>query len=141
MKMNIYMCIFYTHTHSYMNHSAVHQKLTKWKLLSRVRLFVTPWTIYIVHGILQARNTGVGSLPLLQGIFPTQRLNPGLSHCRHILYQLSHKGSTRVLEWVAYPFSSGSSQPRNLTRVLCITSGFFTNWVIREACCKSTTFQ
>ena len=38
------------------------------------------------------QNTGVGSLFLLQGIFPTQGSNPGLSHCRQILYQLSHKG-------------------------------------------------
>jgi len=38
-------------------------------------------------------NTGVGSLSLLQGIFPTRRLNQGLPHCRWILYQLSHKGS------------------------------------------------
>ena len=54
------------------------------------------------------QNTGVGSLSLLQGIFPTQGLNPGLPHCRQILYQLSHKGSSRILEWVAYPFSSRS---------------------------------
>ena len=39
------------------------------------------------------QNTGVGSLSLLQGIFPTQGLNPGLPHCRKILYQLSDKGS------------------------------------------------
>ena len=58
-------------------------------------------------------NTGVGSLSLLQGIFPTQGLNWGLLHCRWILYQLSHKGSPRILEWVTYPFSRGSSQPRN----------------------------
>ena len=45
----------------------------------------------------------------LQGIFPTQGSNPGLPHYRWILYQLSHKGSLRILEWVAYPFSSGSS--------------------------------
>ena len=61
------------------------------------------------------QNTGVGSLSLLQGIFPTQGLNPGLLHCRQILYQLSYHGSPRILEWVAYPFSSGSSQPRNRT--------------------------
>ena len=42
------------------------------------------------------QNTGVGSLSLLQGIFPTQRSNPGLPHCRQILYQLSHQGS---LKW------------------------------------------
>ena len=38
-------------------------------------------------------NTGVGSLSLLQGIFPSQEWNPGLPHCRRILYQLSLKGS------------------------------------------------
>ena len=78
-------------------------------------------------------NTGVGGLSLLQGIFPTQGSNPGLLHCKWILYQLSHKGSPRILEWVAYPFSSGSSWPRNRTRVSCIAGGFFTNWAIREA--------
>ena len=39
------------------------------------------------------QNTGACSLSLLQGIFPTQGSNPGLPHCRLILYQLSHKGS------------------------------------------------
>ena len=79
------------------------------------------------------QNTGVGSLSLLQGIFPTQGLNPGLLHCRWILYQLSHKGSPRILEWVAYSFSSGSAQPRDRTGVSCIAGRFLTNWVIREA--------
>ena len=72
------------------------------------------------------QNTGVGSLSLLQGIFPTQQSNPGLPHCRQILY-LSHQGSPRILEWVAYPFSSRSAQPRNRTCVSCITGRFFTN--------------
>ena len=79
------------------------------------------------------QNTGVGSLSLLQGIFPAQGSNPGLPHCRQILYQLSHKGSPRILEWVAFPFSSGSSWPRNRTGVSCIAGRFFTNWAIREA--------
>ena len=78
------------------------------------------------------QNTGVGSLSLLQGIFPTQGSNPGLPHCRQIPYQLSHKGSP-ILEWVAYPFSSGSSWPKYQTRVSWIAGGFFTNWAIREA--------
>ena len=78
------------------------------------------------------QNTGVGKLSFLQGIFPTQRSNPGLLHCRQILYQLSHKGSPRILEWVAYPFSSGSSQTRNQTRVSCIADRFFTNLAIRK---------
>ena len=57
------------------------------------------------------QNSGVGSLSLLQGIFPTQGSKPGLPHCRWILYQLNHKGSPRILQWVAYPFSSRSSWP------------------------------
>ena len=44
------------------------------------------------------KNTGVGSLSLLQWIFPTQELNQGLLHCRWILYQLSYQGSLIVLE-------------------------------------------
>ena len=73
------------------------------------------------------QNTGVGSFSLLQGILPTQGSNLGLPHCRPILYQLSYKGSPRILEWVAYPFSSRSSQPSNQTRVSCIAGRFFTN--------------
>ena len=52
---------------------------------------------------------------------------------RQILYQLSHKGSPRILEWVAYPFSSRSSQPRNGTGVSCIAGRFFTSWATRGA--------
>ena len=73
------------------------------------------------------QNTGVGSLSLLQGIFPTQGLNSGLLHCRQILYQLSHKGSPRTPEWVAHPFSRESPRPRNQSRVSHIAGGFFTN--------------
>ena len=39
----------------------------------------------------------------------------------------------RILEWVAFPFSRGSSQPRNRTQVSCIAGGFFTSWATREA--------
>ena len=45
------------------------------------------------------QNTGVGSLSLLQQIFPTQGSNPGLPRCRHILYQLSYQGSL-MLVWL-----------------------------------------
>ena len=48
---------------------------------------------YMVHGILQAGILEWVSLSLLQGIFPTQGWNPGLPHCRQILYQLNHRGS------------------------------------------------
>ena len=103
----------------------------KWKLLSCVRLL---WP----HGLYSpwnspGQNTGVGGHSLLQGIFPTQGSNPGLLLCRWIPYQLSHKGSPRILQWVAYPVSRGPSRPRNRTRVSCIAGEFFINWAIREA--------
>ena len=105
----------------------------KWKSLSHVQLFVTPWTDYTILGILEARilewvafpsyrgssqpgieprspalqvdslpakpqrkpkNIGVGSLSLLQWIFPTQESNLSLLHCRRILYQLSYQSPT-----------------------------------------------
>ena len=74
-----------------------------WKSPSRVRLFATPWTIQPWNS--PGQNT-VGSLSLLQGIFPTQGSNWGLLHCRQILYQ---------------------------TGVSCTAGGFFTSWAIREA--------
>ena len=86
-----------------------------------------------VHGDSPGKNTRVGSHALLQGNFPTQGLNPGLPHCRWILYHLSYQGSPRILEWVAYPFSRGSSWPRNRTGVSCIADRFFTSWATREA--------
>jgi hypothetical protein len=56
---------------------------------------------YTVHGILQARILEWNpSDPLAQGIFPTQGSNTSLLHCRRILYQLSHKGSPKILEWM-----------------------------------------
>ena len=75
----------------------------------------------------------MGSLSLLQGIFPTQGSNPGLPHCRQILYHLSHKGGPGILEWVAFPFSRGSSRPRNWTQVSCIAGRFLTSWATGEA--------
>ena len=51
------------------------------------------------------QNTGVGSLCLLQGNFPTQGSNPGLSHCRRILYQLRRKGSPASPCWGKLAFS------------------------------------
>ena len=106
-----------------------------WKSLSRVRLFLTPWTIQSIEfsrpeywsespfpspgdlpnpGIKprspalqedslptepqgKPKNTRVGSLFLLQQIFPTQESNWGLLHCRQILYQLSYEGRSNRL--------------------------------------------
>ena len=68
----------------------------------------------------------------LQGICLTQGSNPGLPHCRRVLYRLSHRGSPRILEWVAYSFSRGTSGPRNRTMVSCIAGRFITTWTTRE---------
>ena len=91
-----------------------------------------------LHGLYSpcnspGQNTGFSSLSLLQGIFPIQGLNPGVQQCRWILYQMSHKRSPRILDWVTYPFSRASSPPRNWTGVSCIAGEFFTNSAIREA--------
>ena len=80
-----------------------------------------------VHGDSPGKNTGMGCLAFLQGIFPTHGLNPGLPHCRWILYWLSHQGNPRILEWVAYPFSRVSSWHRDWTGVSWIAGGFFTS--------------
>ena len=89
-----------------------------------------------VHGDSPDKNAGVGCHALLQGIFPTKGSNPGLPHCRQILYHLSHQGNPRILEWVAYPFSRGSFWLRNWTGVSCIADRFFTSWATREALSK-----
>ena len=87
-----------------------------------------------VHGDSPGKNTGVGCHALLQGIFPTQGLNPGVPTLQvDFFYHLSHQGSPRILEGVAYPFSRESFRPRNRTRVSCIAGGFFTSWTTREA--------
>jgi len=59
-----------------------------------------------VHGDSPGKNTGVGCHALLQRIFPTQGSNPGLPHCRQILYQLSYQGSPSMKQWVDYRISS-----------------------------------
>ena len=67
----------------------------KWKSLSHVQLFVTPWTVapprLLCPWNSPGQTTQVGSHSLLQGIFPTHGSNPGLPHCRRILYHLSHQ--------------------------------------------------
>jgi len=63
---------------------------------------------YTVLGILQAGILEWVAFPFSWDL-PNPGINPGLPHCRQILYQLSHKGSPRILEWVASPFSSRSS--------------------------------
>ena len=77
-------------------------------------------------GILQARILEWQCPP--PGDLANPGSNPHLPHYRQILFHLSRQGSPRILEWVAYPFSSGSSWPRNWTGVSCLAGRFFTSW-------------
>ena len=106
--------------------------LLKWKVAQSCPTLCNPIDC-TVHGTILARILEWVAYSLLQGIFPTLGLNSGLPHSRQILYQLSHKGSPRILEWVAYPFSMGSSWSRNRTKVSCIADRFCTSWATREA--------
>ena len=65
----------------------------------RPRALYSPWNS-------PGQNTGVGCLSLLQGIFPVQRSNSGLPHCKQILYQLSHKGSPQLVGGVCNSLGS-----------------------------------
>ena len=55
-----------------------------------------------------------------------------LTLCNPMDYLVHGILQVRILEWVAYPFSSGSSQPRHLTSAFCIAGGFCTTWATRE---------
>ena len=82
-------------------------------------------------GILQARMLERESF-----FSPGDLSNPGIesrSPTLQILYHLSHEGSPRILEWVVYPFSRGSSRPRNQTGVSYISGRFLASWATREA--------
>ena len=89
------------------------------KPLSSVKLFVTPWTIKSME--FSKPEYYSGSLSLLQGIFPTQGSNPGLPHCRRILYHLSHKGSPTLSDPLdcSLPGSSVHDYLGKNTRVGC----------------------
>ena len=74
-----------------------------------------PHGLYIVHGIPQTRILAWVAVPFSRRSSQCRDRTQILSHCRWILYHLSHQGSPRLLEWVAYPFSSRFSWPRNWT--------------------------
>ena len=101
----------HTHTHT-------HTPLEDWgrprisgnlqsivKSLSRVRLFSTPWTVtwLLCPWDFPGNSTGVDCHFLLQRIFLTQGSNPGLLHCRQMLYHLSHQGSPKPTIYM-YPY-------------------------------------
>ena len=129
------------------------------KLLSRVGLFATPWTVAAHQDPLcpwnsPGKNTGMGSHSLLQGIFLMEGSNPGLLYCRQILYCLSHQGSpilcnvacqlppfmrlSRQEYWSGFPclppvdLLDPEIEPVSL-RSPALAGGFFTTSIIWEA--------
>ena len=86
-------------------HGILHARILEWVAMSSSKGSSQPrdktQTSHIACRFFTAesqgkpKNTGVGSLSLLQGIFPTQGSNPGLQHCRQILYHLSHHNLLR----------------------------------------------
>ena len=68
------------------------------KSFSYVQLFVTPWTVayQVSLSVGFSRQEYWSGLLFLRGIFPTQGSNPGLPHCRRILYRLNHQGSPHL---------------------------------------------
>ena len=119
-----------------------------------------PWTVASsIHGIFQAKSTGVGCHCLLQPMtteefakcdsrdffFSFVSVCLVAQSCPTLcdLIDCSPPGSSvhgilqaRILEWVAIPFSNGSSWPRNWTQVSCITDRFVTVWTTRKALCN-----
>ena len=102
-----------------------------------------------VHGDYPGKNTGVGCHALLQGIFPAQGLNPGLPHCRQILYWLGHQGSPfryrkrKPIAWLCFaalsPTVHKAQEPVRWSRLLSVWSLLFLSvskrwwiWIIGE---------
>ena len=98
-------------------------------MLSCVWLFATSWTVAhqapLTMGFSRQEYWSWLPCPPPEDLH-NLRVESGLQHRRQILDLLSHPGSPRLLEWVAYPFSRGTSWPRNQTRVSYIASRFFT---------------
>ena len=75
----------------------------------------TPWTVArqapLSMGEFSRQEYWIGLSCPPPGDLPNPGIEPRSLHCKQILYHLSHQGSPRILEWVAYPFSMGSSWP------------------------------
>ena len=127
------------HKHIWDNTDHFHKYIVqgKWKSLSRVWLFVTPWTTVcqapLPMGIFQASILEWVAMPSSKG-FSQAKNRTQVSHIAVDSLRPKPPGNPSILEWVAYSFSMESSWPRNQTGVSCITGEFFILWVTREAC-------
>ena len=77
-----------------------------------------------VHGDSPGKNTGVGCHAFLQGIFPTQGLNPGLLYCKWILYHLSHQGSLKMIVYIIFLWTKSSKSGVYFILTAYLNSGY-----------------
>ena len=100
---------------------------------------MTTWTVACqgssIHGDSPSKNTGVGCHDHLQGIFPTQGSNPGLTYCRWILYHLSHQGSSKQDR------SSDSGLGHTGISTLCCAQSCPALWTIARQATLSVEFS
>ena len=81
----------------------------------------------------QALGVGDGQGRLVCLVHGVTKSQTRLSDWTELNYTVHRILQARILEWVAFPFSRGSSQPRDRTQVSCISGTFFTSWATREA--------
>ena len=86
----LYLLLFFFKEHSHLYFHFIPKK-TLWPTYSKYHC----WKMILRNS--PGQNTGVSSLSLLQGIFPTQGSNTGLPHCKQTLYQLSYKGNSSII--------------------------------------------
>ena len=106
----------------------VHRR--KWKKMKFAQSCLTLWDPSPWNS--SGQNIGLATFPFSRGSSQPRDWTQASHTAGGFFYQLSHKGSPRILEWVAYPFCRGYSQARNWTGASCIAGRFFTRWAIRE---------
>ena len=91
------------------------------------------WRVFIINGCWILSKTSWLTLYCCAGDWYVKVAQSCLTFCEHMYYTVHGILQARILEWVAFPFSRGSSQPRDWTQVSHTTGGFFTIWATKEA--------
>ena len=90
----------YVRLHDYRVHGILQARILEWVAFPLSKISSQPGLLHFRQVLYQQshkeRMNGVGSLSLLQQIFPTQELNRGLIHCRQSLYQLNYQGNSCI---------------------------------------------
>ena len=98
------------------------------KKINQQEILQLEWALELMEFLVYADNKGWSEVKVIQSCLTLWL--PWIVACQA---PLSQEFQARTLEWVAVPFSRGSSQPRDWTQVSLIAGGFFTNWATREA--------